>query len=192
MPTDVPSLIEWIFDRPQPDWGAVVPWNPEIESATVTHTTDALRVTLTEGTRNLGGFPRGGLVVEVPDLQMWDWGFIEVRARTSDPVQYIGTAFNLREGSGTVREQPYPFEFNSPSTAVIEDGEVHAYLTACGFPPRTAGLGWSVARAGSLDRLHRARQYRHLVDPDCLEGSPLFGRGGTEPVNDNGTLYGIN
>jgi hypothetical protein len=139
MPADVPSPIGWSFDRTQPDWGAVAPWNPEIESATVTRTTDALRVTLTDGTRNLGGFPRGGLVVEVPDLQMRDWGFIEVRARTTDPVQYIGAAFNLREGSGAAGQQPYPFEFNSPSAAVIADGEVHAYLLRADFPARQRG-----------------------------------------------------
>lgn len=136
MPADIPSPIEWSFDRPQPDWGPVISWNPEIESATVTRTSDALRVTLTDGTRNLGGFPRGGVVVELPDLQIEDWGFIEVRARTSDPVGYIGTAFNVREGSGTAANQPYPFEYNSPSTEVITDGEVHTYLLRADFPPR--------------------------------------------------------
>ena len=139
MPADVPSPIEWSFDRTQPDWGAVAPWNPEIESATVTRTTDALRVTLTEGTRNLGGVPRGGLVVEVPDLQVRDWGFIEVRARTAGPVQYIGAAFNLREGSGAAGQQPYPFELASPGAEVIADGEVHAYLLRADFPRRQRG-----------------------------------------------------
>jgi len=139
MPADAPGPIEWSFDRPQPDWGAVIPWNPENEPATVTPIADALRVTLTEGTRNLGGFPRGGLVVEVPELQIEDWGFIEVRARTSDPVQYIGPAFNLREGSGTAADQPYPFELGSPSAAVIADGEVHAYLLRADFPSSQEG-----------------------------------------------------
>ena len=59
MPGGVPSPIEWSFDRPQPDWGAVTPWNPGIESASVIPTTDALRITLTEGTRILFGNPRG-------------------------------------------------------------------------------------------------------------------------------------
>ncbi len=124
MPADVPGPIEWRFDVPQPDWGAVASWNPEIESATVTRTTDALRVTLTEGTRNLGVLA-GGLVVEVPDLQVRDWGFIEVRARTTDPVQSIGAAINLREGSGgTSLQQLFPFEFYSlpPGAAVIAHG----------------------------------------------------------------------
>ena len=106
MPIDVPSPIEWVFDQAQPDWVVAAPWNPEVEPATITSTTDSLRVTLTDDTRNLEGVTRGGLVVAVPDLEIRDWGFIEVRARTSDQSGFVA-GFNLREGQGTAAEQPY-------------------------------------------------------------------------------------
>ena len=138
IPADLPSPLEWSFDRPQPDWGAVAPWNPEIESATVTRTTDAIRITLGEDTGNLDGLPRGGLVVEVPSLRVGDWSAVEVRARTSDPVQRIGAGFNLREGSGTASDQPYPFEFGV-SEPVIPDGEAHVYRLRTDLAAREQG-----------------------------------------------------
>jgi hypothetical protein len=139
MPADVPASIEWTGDRLHSDWSSVISWNPEIESASVTRTTDALRVTLTDATRNLGGFPRGGLVVEVPDLDVEDWGWVEVRARTSDPVQYIGAAFNVREGLGGPAEPPYPFEVSAPAVNVISDGEIHTYRLIADNPSQQTG-----------------------------------------------------
>ena len=157
MPADVPGLIEWRFDVPQPDWDVAAPWNPDLDPATVTRTPDALRVTLAEG-----GNLFGGLVVEVSDLQVREWGVIEVRARTSDPVRGIVTGFNLREGSGSLQGPPFPFEFFSPFTPVSADGEVHTYRLRADSAPtqqgwdgewRELGLWIGAAEPASIDIL---------------------------------------
>lgn len=148
MAADAPASIEWTGDQLHSAWSSVVSWNPEIESATVTRTADTLRVALTDGTRNLGGFPRGGLVVEVPDLDVQDWGWVEVRARTSDPVQYISAAFNVRDGSGGPTEQPYPFEFGAPAVNVIPDGEMHTYRLIADYPSQQASWDGVVHELG--------------------------------------------
>ena len=51
VPADVPTAMEWRFDEPQVDWQPVVPWNPTMDPVEVTQFDDALRVTLTDGTR---------------------------------------------------------------------------------------------------------------------------------------------
>ena len=115
-PEGVPALVEWSFDEAQPDWMPVIPWNPTIAAAQVTRAEDALRVTLTDGTRNPNGVPRGGIFIDVPDWEPRDWGHVEVRARNSDGIQSMGLGFNLREGSGSSSDFPWPFRFGGDGT----------------------------------------------------------------------------
>ena len=61
---DAPAVMEWHFDEPQEDWKPVVPWNPTIDPGEVTQLDDALRVTLTDGTRNPDDSWSGGLVLD--------------------------------------------------------------------------------------------------------------------------------
>ena len=51
VPADAPTVMEWHFDEPQEDWKPIVPRFLTIEPVQVTQLDDALRVTLTEGTR---------------------------------------------------------------------------------------------------------------------------------------------
>ena len=59
VPADPSTVMEWRFDEPQEDWKPIVPWNRTIQPAQVTQLDDALRVTLTEGTRNPNGVRQG-------------------------------------------------------------------------------------------------------------------------------------
>jgi hypothetical protein len=51
VPDDIPEPVEWRFDEPQPDWKPVNPPHPSIKPAQVTHTDDALRLSMTEANR---------------------------------------------------------------------------------------------------------------------------------------------
>jgi len=127
VPAEVPQAIEWLFDEQQPDWQPAPSWNPTIDSPTLTYTEDALRVTLTEGTRNPNGVPRGGIQLEVPGWNRQDWAFLVIRARTTDEINSIGINFNRREGSGTSDDFPSPWQHRGDFTPVINDGEVQTY-----------------------------------------------------------------
>ncbi|MCH7823281.1 MAG: hypothetical protein IH849_00640 [Acidobacteria bacterium] len=126
VPVDAPTVMEWHFDKPQEDWKPVVPWNPTIDPVEVTQLDDALRVTLTDGTRNPNGLPRGGLVLEVPDWRLKDWAYVLVRARTADDVRNFWIEFNRREGTGSDTDFPDPFEYGS-AVPVVSDGTVQTY-----------------------------------------------------------------
>ena len=83
VPADAPTVMEWHFDEPQDDWKPFI-GDPTIDPVEVTQLDDALRVTLTHGTRNPNGNPRGGLILEVPDWNYEDLAHLVVRARTAD------------------------------------------------------------------------------------------------------------
>jgi arylsulfatase A-like enzyme len=128
LPSEVPQPIEWRFDEPQPDWQPAPSWNPTIDSPTLTYTDDALRVTLTEGTRNPNGVPRGGIQLEVPEWSREDWAFLMIRARTTEEVFGISINFNRREGSGTSEDFPSPWQHTGDFVPVIDDGTVQTYM----------------------------------------------------------------
>ena len=128
VPADAPTAMEWRFDKPQEDWKPVVPWNPTIDPVEVTQLDDALRVTLTDGTRIPNrNVARGGLVVEVPDWNYEDLAHLVVRARTADNIGSFRIAFNRREGTGTDTSDPDPFEHIGPRVPAVSDGTVQTY-----------------------------------------------------------------
>ena len=124
---DAPAVMEWHFDEPQEDWRPVVPWNPTLDPVEVTQLDDALRVTLTDGTRNPNGSPGGGLVLEVPDWRLEDWAYVLVRARTADDVRDFWIEFNRLEGTGTDTDFADPFEYYTRAVPVVSDGTVQTY-----------------------------------------------------------------
>ncbi len=162
VPADAPDAMEWHFDEPQEDWKPVVPWNPTNDPVEVTQLDDALRVTLTDGTRNPNGNPRGGLVLEVPDWNYEDLAHLVVRARTSDDVSDFFIGFNRREGTGTDASGPNPFEHGGDEAPVVSDGTVQTYQLRLdyfwGDPPpegsiREIGLLFAATDVASIDIL---------------------------------------
>ncbi len=142
LPADLPAPVEWRFDEPQPEWQPVMPWNPTIAPAQVTRTEDALRVTLTDETRNPNGIPRGGIFIDLPDWDRRDWGYVEVRARTADEFGSVSIAFNLREGSGTSSDFPWPFRSWGDFASVISDSSVQTYRFRADWPAQEADGPW--------------------------------------------------
>jgi len=129
VPADAPAVMEWRFEEPQSDWQPVLPWNPTIDPVEVTQLDDALRVTLTEGTRNPNGVPVGGIVLEVPDLNHEDLAHLVMRARTADDVRQFAVQFNRREGAGSATDFPNPFQYFSELVPIVSDGTVQTYRT---------------------------------------------------------------
>ena len=119
-----------------------MPWNPTNEPVEVTQLEDAVRVTLTDGTRNPNGLPRGGIVLDVPDWDYEDLAHLVVRARTADDVRNFSVEFNRREGSGTDTDFPMPFAHRGETVPVVSDGTVQIYrlrLDFFGRRPRPEG-----------------------------------------------------
>ena len=127
VPADAPTVLEWHFDEPQEDWKPVVPSNPTNDPVEVTQLDDALRVTLTDGTTNRFGNPRGGLVLEVPDWNYEDLAHLVVRARSADNRGSFRIALNRREGTVTDTSGPNPFEHLGPRVPPVSDGTVQTY-----------------------------------------------------------------
>ncbi len=142
IPADVPAAVEWRFDELQPDWQPTPSWNPTIDSPTLTYTEDALRVTLTEGTRNPNGVPRGGIQLEVPGWSREDWAYLMIRARTTDEIGGISINFNRRDGSGAAEDFPSPWEHGGDFAPVINDGTVQTYLLRADWSREVWEGGW--------------------------------------------------
>ena len=130
VPADAPTVMEWQFDEPQEDWKPVVPWDTTRGPVEVTQLDDALRVTLTDGTRYPNGVRRGGIVLEVPDRNYEDMAYLVVRARTADDVRDLGIYFNRREGTGTGGSG---FENRGDLLPMISDGTVQTYRLRLDF-----------------------------------------------------------
>jgi len=96
VPADLRQSVEWRFDEAQPDWKPVVTMNPNTRPVKVERTDDALRLMLDESNHNLGGNPRGGIVIDLPEWSGRDWGSILVRARASEGIEGFSVGFNKR------------------------------------------------------------------------------------------------
>ena len=160
VPVDLPPPIEWQFDEPQPDWEPAPPWNPTIDSSDLTYTEDALRVTLTEGTKNPDGRPVGGIQLAVPGWSREDWATFEIRARTTDEIGDIQIAFNRREGSGKSDDFPWPWKHRGDFAPVINDGAIQTYVMRADWSKevwedewRHVGLWIGSREPGSIDIL---------------------------------------
>ena len=126
VPADAPTVMEWHFDEPQDDWKPFI-GDPTIDPVEVTQLDDALRVTLTHGTRNPNGNPRGGLILEVPDWNYEDLAHLVVRARTADDLGYFFIDFNRREVTETDADYRQWFEYLGEAVPVVSDGTVQTY-----------------------------------------------------------------
>ena len=159
VPADIPQPIEWRFDEPQPDWKAPAHRNPYIPPLQMTQTEDALRITLSEAHRD----PRadrlhGDIYVPLPDLKRGEWGYVLVRARTSDDIRTLTIVFNLRDPMPG--QQEGMFQFAGDNVPVIHDGSVQTYRLRADWPLqggdgpwREVGLVVNAGEPGSIDIL---------------------------------------
>jgi arylsulfatase A-like enzyme len=134
VPADLPVPVEWRFDEPQPDWKPAKPL-VQLRTAAVeaVRADDALRLPLTARNRAADG-PRliGMIYVELPDWSLQDWGYVEIRARTRDPMRYVGIAFNYAEEDDYGGS--FPFYSIGDRAFLMTDGTVQTYRLSLDWP----------------------------------------------------------
>ena len=146
-PATIPGAVEWRFSEPQPDWKPALPF-PGSQMADLERAPDALRVTLSEGSRLSDGSLGGGIYVDLPDWRREAWASVEVRARTSNSVNSIFTVLNPPEDV-----------LPAGATPVVRDGLVHTYRIHLDWgsepsgPWRRIGLQFQAQEPGSIDIL---------------------------------------
>ena len=135
IPMDVLKSVEWRFDNPQPDWKPVDPIPEGFDPVAPVRVGGALRMSMSDinrmpSTRRL----LGAIYVELPGWKLEDWSFVEIQARTSDPMRFIGLDFNYTEKdsiSGVL-----PFYAYGDRAPLITDGKVHPYPRGSVIPLR--------------------------------------------------------
>lgn len=127
VPVDVPTVVEWRFNEPQPDWKPVVPLRPSVKPIKLKRVEDALHLTLTEDNKHLDHL-QGAIYFDLPDWNREDWGYIVIRARTKDDIGSISVCFNLREKAGPTSREQGSFIFDGEYVDVISDGSIKTYV----------------------------------------------------------------
>ena len=132
VPDDVLEPVEWRFDEPQPDWKPLKPLHARMEAVKPVRVEDALRLPLTAKNRIINGpVLIGRIYVELPDWNIEDWAYVEIRARTRDPIAYIRLGFNY------TKENPmglFPLYSRSDRARPVADGMVQTYRFSLDWP----------------------------------------------------------
>jgi arylsulfatase A-like enzyme len=117
--------MEWHFDEPQPDWRPVKPLPEGMGAVEATPIPGALRLPLPVGLTGPEGYRYGAIYVDLPDLDLGDWAFVEIRARPRGLFSYMGLRFNYTEddpqGTGL------PFYTRGDHLPLVDDGTVQTY-----------------------------------------------------------------
>ncbi len=160
------AIVKWRFSEPQPDWKPAMPL-PGLKAAEVERTTDALRVTLSEGSRISVGSLAGGVYVNLPDWRREEWAEVLVLARTTSSVNNMSIGLNPREDvlpEGATQPSPFAtfvatFQARGGVTPIVRDGLVHTYRIRLDWggqrtgPWRRVGLFFQAPEPGSVDIL---------------------------------------
>ena len=133
VPADLPDPIEWRFDEPQPDWRPVIPISPQWDAVEPVRVDDALRLSLTARHRADGPRWIGAIYVDLPDWNLGDWAYVEIRARTRDPMRLVGLDFNYTE-EDPVPEVSFPFYAYGDRAYLVTDGTVQTYRLSLAHP----------------------------------------------------------
>ncbi len=127
VPTDLVEAVEWRFDEPQPDWRPVNPMAAQWDAVEPVRIDDALRLPLTAENRASPNGRRliGSIYVDLPDWDLADWAYVEIRARAQGPMSGMGLYFNYdEEDSGSSVFPVYSLGAQAP---LITDGTVQTY-----------------------------------------------------------------
>jgi len=133
VPEDAPKPVEWRFDQPQPDWKPLKPIPEQMEAVKPVRVEDALRLPLTAKNRMIhASYLYGIIYVRLPDWNIKDWEYVELRARTRDPIGVIHIAFNYsKEDPHTDR---FPFYSRGDWISPVTDGTVQTYRLSLDSP----------------------------------------------------------
>lgn len=142
IPTEIPSSMDWFFDKDQPDWQPVKLIPPKIPPVVREKVDDTLRLSL-NSSHVVGGDRRlGAVYIELPQESLRrDWSHVEVRARTEDRFRYLGLDFNytLQDPGGDV----FPFFTSGDRTPLITDGTIQTYRLSLDIARRSWEGPWT-------------------------------------------------
>ena len=160
VPADPLLPVEWHFDDPQPDWNPGLPWNPTMDPPLLTRMDDALRITLTDGTRHPDAGPVGAIELEVPGWRREEWASLVVRARSSAEYGGFFVLFNRRVGVGTGSDFSNPYRYTGDAVALVPGGVIQTYQLGLDIfdgpwegPWRELALWFSTSEPASIDIL---------------------------------------
>ena len=131
VPEDLPEPVEWRFDEPQPDWKPVKPISAKWKAVKPVRVDDALRMPLTAENRADGPRLIGQIFVDLPDWDLEDWGYVDIRARTRNPMHVVGLTFNYNEEDYRGVLPNYSVGDRTP---LVTDGTVQTYRLSLNWP----------------------------------------------------------
>jgi len=133
VPEDLPVPVVWKFDEPQPDWKPTSPIQFQMEAVKPVRIEDALRLPLTiRNRRDIRPRLLGSIHIELPDWNLEDWAYVEVRARTQDAVRVVGLDFNYTEN--VPGSSVFPFYSVGDRAPLVTDGTVQTYRLSLDWP----------------------------------------------------------
>lgn len=133
VPGSLPLPREWNFDESCSEWSMVTPVEGLGAPVQGDCVGGALRLTLDSRNRISWGRLLGGVFVELGELNLRDWGYVEVRARTSDRMHRIGLDFNYTEDDPA---NVFPFYTSGDRAYVATDGTIQTYRLSLDEPLR--------------------------------------------------------
>jgi hypothetical protein len=158
-----PKVVEWRFDQSQPDWNPLLQptANSAAKNVQLERRSDALRLALTEGSRQADKLLHGGIYVDLPGWRREEWARLVVRFRTTSvTTMFIG--LNRQEGVLPANATPEQATFfrAGGTMPILRDGLVHTYEIGPDWGnDGRAGLWWRVgldftaSEPGSVDIL---------------------------------------
>jgi hypothetical protein len=124
VPADLVESVEWRFDEPQPDWRPVKSVPAQQQAVKPVRANDALRLPLTAENRGTSRM-FGMIYVKLPNWDLEDWGYVDIRARNRDRIMRIGLDFNYTEEDPA--EEGMSFYAYGDFALLVTDGTVQTY-----------------------------------------------------------------
>ena len=120
--------IDWSFDKPQPYWKPIRPMPAKMEAVKPVRVDDALRLPLTERSRAENSRLYGIIYIELPDWDLEEWAYVEIRARTQDSVRNMGVVFNYTKEDPLMGDKAlFPVYARGDYAPLVTDGTVQTY-----------------------------------------------------------------
>ncbi|MFC1634676.1 hypothetical protein ACFL5Z_07515 [Planctomycetota bacterium] len=142
VPADAQKVVEWRFDVPQPDWKPLKPIPVEAEAVKPVRAEDAIRLPLTAKNRiNKARRLFGAIYVGLPDWNIDDWAYVEIRARTRDPIGFVSLGFNYTKEDP---HRPWPrYSRGNDWSSTVVDGTIQTYRLSLGTRSRNWQGPWT-------------------------------------------------
>ena len=127
---DLGKSLSWSADAGLADWSALPNFVDGGAPYQVERADDALRVRVTD--RSFAPDDpeeslHGGIFLDVPGFTVNSWREVEVQARISGPVQWLGIGYEVRDTGGDEPDEQWPTRYFGAGTGANPDGKVHTY-----------------------------------------------------------------